>query len=90
MQLADGDFSDAPHPLPSELPPFPISPKGPVIVCFCDAAFGNVKSKGKSTTGHSIHLGGGAVACRSKTQTQTALGSTEAKFHAAISAAKIV
>ena len=86
----NGDFSDLPHPLPPKLPPFPILPKGPVIICFCDAAHGNVKSKGESTTGHSTHSGGGAVVCRSKTQTQTALSSTEAEFHAAISSAKIV
>ena len=90
IDLPNGDFSDLPHPLPPELPPFPILPKGPVIICFCDAAYGNVKSKGKSTTGYSIHLGGGAIVYRSKTQTQTALSSTEAEFYAAISAAKIV
>ena len=75
IDLPDGDFSDMPHPLPPELPTFPILPKGPIIVCFCDAAYGNVKSKGKSTTGYSIHLGDGAIVYRSKTQTQTALSS---------------
>ena len=37
-----------------------------------------------------IALAGAAVVYRSKTQTQTALSSTEAEFYAAVSAAKIV
>ena len=41
MNPPDGDFSDIPHPLPPELPPLPIPPKGPIIVCFCNAAHGN-------------------------------------------------
>ena len=90
IALPEGDFSDAPMPLPEELPNFPTLPNGPTITCFCDAAFGNIKPKRKSTTGYAIFLVGAAIIYRSKTQTQTTLSSTEAKFYAAISAAKIV
>lgn len=48
IHLPDGDFSDVPMPPPLELPPFPMLPSGPIIVCFCDAACGNVKNKRKS------------------------------------------
>ena len=68
---------------------FPTSPDDPTIACFVNAAFANVKPKQKSTTGCAIVLDGAAIVCRSKMQTKTALSSTEAEFHAAVSTAKI-
>lgn len=87
--LPPGDYSDQPPPWPSNLPPFPELPSGPIFACLVDAAFGNVKTKRKSTTGYSIMLAGACIAYRSKTQTQTALSSTEAEFYAAVSVAKV-
>ena len=69
-------------PPPDKPPPFPTLPGNQTIVCFDNT---DVKPKLKSTKGRAMFLAGGAVACRSKTQTQTALSSTEA---AAASAAK--
>ena len=90
LDLPNGLFSDPPIPLPPDLPPFPSLPKDTTITCFVDAAYANVKPKRKSTTGYAIFLAGAAIVYRSKTQTQTALSSTEAEFYAAVSAAKIV
>ena len=61
IHLPEGDFSDIPVPLPEELPDFPPLPSGPTICCFCDAAFRNIKSKRKSTTGYTIFLAGAAI-----------------------------
>ena len=73
IDLPDGDFSDSPMPLPEELPEIPTLPEEPIITCFCDSDFGNMKLKQKSTTGYAIFLAGAAAVYRSKTQTQTAL-----------------
>ena len=90
IDLPEGDFSDPPMPLPDELPNFPTLPNKPTVVCFGNAACADVKLKRKPTTGCATFSAGGAFACRSKTQMQTALSSAEAKFHATVSAAEIV
>ena len=69
IHLPEGNFSNAPMPLPEELPDFPTLPNGPAITSFCDAAFGNIKPKRKSTTGYAIFLAGAAIIYQSKTQT---------------------
>ena len=86
--LPPGDFTDPPPPLPDGFPSFPAHPTGPNPICFVDAAYANDLRKRRSTTGYAIMLAGGAIAWRSKTQSVTALSSTEAKFYAAVSAAK--
>lgn len=42
------------------------------------------------TTGYALCLAGSTIVYRSKTQTVTALSSTEAEFYAAVAAAKVV
>ena len=76
--------------LPTNFPSFPDYPKGTNPVCYVDAAYANDLRKRRSTTGFAISLAGGAVVYRSKTQTVTALSSTEAEFFAAVAAAKHV
>ena len=61
IHLPEGDFSNIPMPLPEELPEFPTLPSGLTICCFCDAAFGNIKPKRKSTTGYAIFLADAAI-----------------------------
>ena len=61
IDLPKGDFSNSPMPLPDELPDFPTLPNGPTITYFCDAAFGNIKPKCKSTTGYAIFLAGATI-----------------------------
>ena len=90
LDLPPADYSNPPIKLPSNLPDFPQLPNDPTITCLVDAAYANVKPKRKSTTGYYVALAGAAVVYRSKTQTQTALSSTEAEFYAAVSTAKIV
>ena len=90
VDLPNGDFSDVPMPLPPESPKFPDLPNKPILACFCDASYANIKPRRKSTTGYCIFLAGAAVVYQSKTQTQTALSSTKAEFYAVVSAAKIV
>eukprot|EP00536_Pseudo-nitzschia_multiseries_P018076 jgi/Psemu1/54030/gm1.54030_g len=85
-----GSFSNSPIPLPPDLPTFPSLPTGPTITCFVDAAYGNICSHRKPTSGISILLANGDIIYKSKTQTHTALSSTEAKFYVAVSAAKLV
>ena len=55
---------------------------------FVDAACANDLQKGRLTTGHAFTFLGGAMVHRSKTQSLTALSSTEAEFIAAGTAAK--
>ncbi|KAG7372245.1 hypothetical protein IV203_018388 [Nitzschia inconspicua] len=55
---------------------------------YVDAAHANDLRNRRSTTGYAFVLNGSAIAYRSKTQTVTATSSTEAKFIAAVSAAK--
>ena len=81
---------DNPIPLPDSLPDFPQLPTDTTITCLVDAAYGNDLSRRKSTTGFAIMLANAAIVYKSKSQTQTALSSTEAEFYAAVSAAKIV
>ena len=58
------------------------------LIGFVDAAYANDLSKQRSTTGYVFTYSGGAVVYRSKTQSLTALSSTEAEFIAAVTAAK--
>ena len=53
-----------------------------------DPAYGNDLAKQRSTTGYVFAYSWGAVVYRSKTQYLTALGSIEAEFIAAVTAAK--
>jgi len=81
---------DNPIPLPDSLPDFPQLPTDTTITCLVDGAYGNDLSCRKSTTGFAIMLANAAIVYKSKSQTQTALSSTEAEFYAAVSAAKII
>ena len=87
--LDPGCFKDQPLPLPDGFPPFPDHPAGPYLIRFVDETYANDLRKCRSTTGYAIMLAGGAIAGRSKTQSTTALSSTEAEFYAAVSAAKV-
>ena len=77
LNLADGDFNNPQMPSQDNLPPFPLLPDDPTIVCFVNAAHANIKPKRKSTTGHAFFLLGSTVVHRSKMQTHAALRSTE-------------
>ena len=88
IDLVDGDFNNPPILSPDEPPQILTLPNDPTIVCFVDTVCADFKPKCKSMTGHATFIAGGAVVCGSKMQTQTALSSTEAEFHAAASAAK--
>ena len=88
--LPDGTFDDEPIKLSDTLPTFPELPSDATITCFVDAAYGNDRHRRKSTTGFAIMLANAAIVYKSKSQTQTALSSTEAEFYAAVSAAKII
>ena len=59
-------------------------------MAFVDAAYANDQRKRRSTTGFVFTYCGGAIVYRSKTQSITAISSTEAEFLAAVSCAKIV
>ena len=59
-------------------------------MAFVDAAYANDQRKRRSTTGFVLTYCGGAIVYCSKTQSVTALSSTEAEFFAAVSCAKIV
>ena len=50
------------------------------LIGFVDAAHANDLAKQRSTTGHTFTHSGGAVVCRSKTQSLTALSLTAAEF----------
>jgi hypothetical protein len=56
---------------------------------YVDAAQANDLQKRRSTTSYAFMLSGGAIAWRSKTQSITGTSSTEAKFVAVVSAAKV-
>ena len=83
-----GCFKDEPLSLPDGYLVFPDHPAGPNSICFVDTAYVNNLPKRRSTTGYAIVLTDGAIAWPSKTQSTTALSSTEAEFYAAVSAAK--
>jgi hypothetical protein len=87
--LPTSDYSDPPVPS-NDLPSFPYHPLDRDLVCFVDAAYANDLRNRRSTTGYALCLAGAAIVYRSKTQTVTALSSTEAEFYAAVAAAKIV
>ena len=70
------------------LPQYPADITQPKLICFVDAAYGNNLPKRRSTTGYAFTYAGGAIVYRSKTQSVTALRSTEAEFYAAVTAAK--
>ena len=74
----------------SDLPSFPQEPTGEEdkLRCFVDAAYANDPRKRKSTTGFAFTYCGGAIVYRSKTQSITALSSTESELIAAVEAAK--
>ena len=79
IDLPDGDASDPLMPLPPELPSFPQLPDRPTISRFVNATHSNVKPKQKLTTACAMFLAGAAIVSQSKTQTQSALSSTEVK-----------
>jgi hypothetical protein len=83
------DYSDLPIKT-TELPDFPYHHTQQDLVCFVDAAYTNDLRNRRSTTGYALCLAGGTIVYRSKTQTVTALSSTEAEFYAAVAAAKVV
>ena len=58
------------------------------LIGFVEAAYANDVSKQRSTTGYVFTYSGGAVVYQSKTQSLTALSSTEAEFIAAVTATK--
>ena len=87
--LPHGNFDDPPPPLSDNFPPFPeANPEE--LTCYVDATYANDLRKRRSTTGYAITLAGGAIFYCSKTQSVTALSSTEAEFFAAIAASKVV
>ena len=59
------------------------------LIGFVDAAYANDHRKRRSTTGLAFTLCGGAIVYKSKTQSLTAVSSTEAEFIAAFDAGKI-
>ena len=71
-----------------ELPECPDDIAQGKLMGFVDAACANDLAKRRSTTGCVFTHSGGAAVCRSKTQSLTALSSTEAEFTAAATAAK--
>ena len=70
------------------LPDYPEPTTIAKLIGFVDAAYANDLTKRRSTTGYVFTYAGGAVVYRSKTQSLTALSSTEAEFIAAVTAAK--
>ena len=58
-------------------------------MAFVDAAYANDQCKRRSTTVFVFTYCGGAIVYRSKTQSVTAISSTEAEFLAAVSCAKV-
>ena len=75
--------------LDENLPPFPVDFNQPKLLAFVNAAYTNDQQKRWSTTGSVFTYCGGAIVYHSKTQTVTAISSTEAEFIAAVSCAKI-
>ena len=72
------------------LPKYPRDITDPQLLCYVDAAYGNHPSNRRSTTGFALTYSGGAIVYHSKSQSITALSSTEAKLIAAVTAAKTV
>ena len=61
----------------------------PKLITFVDAAYANDIKKRRSTTSFVFMYCVGAILSRSKTQIVSTLSSTEAKFLAAVSCAKV-
>ena len=72
------------------LPKYPHDIADSRLLCYVDAAYGNHPSKRRSTTGFALTYSGGAIVYHSKSQSITALSSTEAELIAAVTAAKTV
>ena len=70
------------------LPPFPVDINQPKFMAFVDVAYANDQRTRRSTTGFVFTYCGGAIVYRSKTQSVTAISSTETEFLAAVSCAK--
>lgn len=68
---------------------FPVDINQPILMAFVDAAYANDQQKRQSTPGFIFTYCGGAIVHRSKTQTVTAVGSTEAEFLVAVLCTKI-
>ena len=76
--------------LPPNLPDFTVEINQPKLIAFVDAFFyANDPRKRRSTTGFVFTYCGGAIVYQQKTQSITALSSTEAVFFAAVLCAKI-
>ena len=82
-------LTDQPMPLPANFPSFFDQPTGPNPAYFVDAAYANDLCKHHSTTGYAVMPASGAIAWHSKTQSFTALSSTEAGFYTTVSTAKV-
>ena len=72
------------------LPTYPDNITKPQLLCYVDAAYGNHPSKRRSITGFALTYSGGAIVYHSKSQSITAMSSTEAEPIAAVTAAKTV
>ena len=68
---------------------FPVDINQPKLMAFVNVAYANDQCKRRSTTGFVFTYCGGTIVYYSKTQSITAISSTEAEFLAAISCAKI-
>ena len=87
--LPSENFNNIPTPIPCNFPSFPeVNPTE--LTCLYDAAYANNPFKCQSATGYIITLASVAIVYWSKTQTVTALSSTEAEFYAAVAAFKII
>ena len=87
--LPPGNFNDVPTTLPNNFPSFTeVNPHE--LTCYCNASYANNPRKQRSTTGYVITLAVSAIVYCSKTQTVTALSSTEAEFYAAVAASKVI
>ena len=71
--------------LPSNLPDYTVDINQPKLIAFVDESYANDPRKQRSTTVFVFTYCGGAIVYRSKSQSITALSSTEAEFLAAVS-----
>ena len=71
------------------LPTFPVDVNQPKLMAFVDAVYANEQRKRRSTTGFVFTYCGGAIVYRSKTQSITAISSTEAEFLVKVSCGKM-
>ena len=75
--------------LDENLPLFPVNINQPKLMAFVDIAYAHDQRKRRSTTGFVFTYCDGAIVYRSKTQSITAISSTEVEFLVAVSCAKI-